>query len=87
MSKQIHRLTLWAVIVLGVPQVATGVVMKWPRLVGSEVSALALARQLHNALSVYFAIFLVAQMVTGLVMWAYPKLVQRRSQVDKQSEI
>lgn len=68
---------------LGVPQLVTGLIMYWPILVGNGREALVTARVVHSAVAPYFGLFLVVQLLTGLLMWAAPIIIQKLRRKDQ----
>lgn len=79
-SKKIHRLTMWLMILLGVPQAVTGVLLedgtKWRQVLGRETMGKVL--ELHAFVGSKFAIILAVMMVTGVLMWLLPELQKRK---------
>jgi len=81
-AKKIHRLAMWFAILLGVPLALTGVMME------SESLSLWSAgmdwgykvRELHRLVSTKFALVLAIMMITGLLMWAIPRILSKRAQ-------
>jgi len=67
-SKKLHRLTMWLAIVTGVPLALTGLLL-------DEGGGLQV-RAIHRLMSKPFALSLALMMVTGLVMWAVPKVLE-----------
>jgi hypothetical protein len=81
-SKKIHKVSMWVVVVLGSWMMLSGFLMH-RELEGSSLPAgieVDFFRFWHNALSQYFLVFLLAQMVTGLLMWGVPKLLSAKPQ-------
>lgn len=77
-AKKLHNYSMWGVMGLGLPQLVTGVFLTWPGELG--LSTLVVMRSLHAFLAPYFAGLLVLQMVTGLVMWGVPRLLQAKKE-------
>jgi thiosulfate reductase cytochrome b subunit len=73
-SRRVHRVVMLFVIVLGLIQMATGTVMKYPQLFPfvDQTSV----RVLHFDVATYFSIAFVIQIVTGVIMYMSPKLIK-----------
>lgn len=69
-SRKIHRIALFFVVVLGLLQMITGIMMKLN--LGDIVSA----RVVHNANSIFFSVAFFVQMMTGLYMYIHPWVVR-----------
>lgn len=80
-SKKIHRVSMWGLLITGVPQLASGLSMVWPGIVGSNLGLQIILRTIHVALAPYLAVFLLIQMLTGLGMWLAPKMLTRSRKV------
>lgn len=80
-SKKIHRWLLWFVTVLGSFMMLSGYLMNKELEGESPVSVeiMLFMRTWHNKLSSYFLIVLLLMMMTGLLMWGVPKLIQRQN--------
>lgn len=79
-SKKIHRLAMWVMTVLGTGMAIGGLVLhrelegEWlPTFIDTT-----LIRYWHNKMASPFALFLALMIVTGLVMWAVPKILSNR---------
>lgn len=78
-SKKFHKWVMWAVVVLGTWMMFSGFVMH-RELEGDwlpENLDTLFIRDWHNRASQLFLLALLLQMVTGLLMWAVPKLMRR----------
>jgi len=75
-ARRIHRLSMWGVIVLGLIQMLTGMVLKFPKFL--TVIPYASALQIQNLNSVVFSLFFAVSMITGLVMYFVPVILKRR---------
>lgn len=81
-SKKIHNWAMWIMILLGVPVALTGIILE------NEILSVWAAgmdwgykvRELHGSLSGKFALVLAIMMVTGLLMWAIPRILSKRAQ-------
>ncbi len=84
-SKKIHRWLLWFVTILGSLMMLSGYLMHKELEGESQVSieVMLFMRFWHNRLSSYFLIVLSLMILTGLLMWGVPKLIQRQN--SKQS--
>jgi hypothetical protein len=73
---------MWFAIVLGVPLALTGVILENDSLMYYFASNDwgYLVRELHRMVSTKFALVLAVMMVTGILMWAIPRLLIKRSQ-------
>lgn len=76
-AKRVHKLTMWGVIALGLPQLTTGLLMVFPKVVGQDRLVLRTLLDLHVTVAPWFALFLAFQLVTGFLMWLSPRLVGR----------
>lgn len=72
LARKIHRISLFFVVVLGLVQLTTGIMMKY------GIGNLLTARSLHNAVSIYFALAFAIQMLTGIYMYIHPFLLRIR---------
>jgi hypothetical protein len=76
-AKKIHRFMLWFVTVLGLWMMTSGYLMhhelEGTAYLSSEM--MLFIRYWHNGVSQYFLVVLLLQMLTGLSMWAIPKLI------------
>jgi uncharacterized membrane protein YhaH (DUF805 family) len=79
-SKKIHRLAMWVVMLLGSIMMFGGMVMHQDIEGGwyPDFADPALARQGHLFFAVPFTITLIIMIVTGLLLWAVPKILARR---------
>jgi hypothetical protein len=81
-AKKIHKVCMWGVVVLGSWMMLSGFFMH-RELEGSALPAsidVDFFRFWHNAVSQYFLLFLLLQMVTGLLIWGVPKLLNGKPQ-------
>lgn len=81
-SKKIHRLAMWVVMFLGLGM-AGGGMMLHRELEGEWIPPMVdtlLIRYWHNKMASPFALFLMIMIVTGLLMWAIPKILTRKNQ-------
>ncbi len=78
-SKKLHKWIMWFVVLLGSWMMTSGYLMhkelegELPFTVDMEF-----VRFWHNGVSQYFLVVLLAQMTTGLTMWAVPKILSSR---------
>ncbi len=84
-SRKLHRVFLFAVVVLTLLMGVTGLFMKYTSFAKSVGVNPGLIRYLHNQMSGYFTIVLVIMMLTGIFMYVSPIFVARR--VKKQNKI
>jgi hypothetical protein len=78
-SKQIHRLCMYGTIFMVLIKGGTGLILKYDDFFRQvKMIDLIYMRELHNTLSIYFAIFLACMMLTGLYMYLYPFLRSRK---------
>jgi hypothetical protein len=70
-AKKIHKWVMWAVVALGSWMMMSGYLMH--KGLGGDF-----VRFWHNGVSQYFLLVLLAQMITGIVMWGVPKLLSKR---------
>lgn len=72
---------MWFVVALGVYMMVSGYSMhkelEGERLFSAQT--MMFLRFWHNKASTYFLVVLLIQIITGLAMWAAPKLIQRRN--------
>lgn len=70
---------MWFAIVLGIPLAVTGVIMENEslNLWAARMDWGYKVRELHRMVSTKFALVLAIMMVTGVLMWAIPKLIQK----------
>ncbi len=73
-SRRIHRISLFFVTGLGLVQVVTGLTLKYPTMM--SFINYEWAFQVHIFTSVYFAVFFVISMITGLIMYFAPWLLK-----------
>lgn len=69
LSRQIHRIAMWAVVVFGLVMGVTGTMLKF------SLGTIAI-RQIHNNLSIFLVVALAFMIVTGLVMYFSSTLVR-----------
>lgn len=72
--KTIHRLAMFALIVLTILMGMTGLYLKYSWLNKLLPFDLTLLRYLHNEMSPYFVLILTVMMATGVVMYIFPLL-------------
>lgn len=77
---------MWVVVVIGAYMSFSGLVMH--REIGGEwvpgFIDTGWMREMHNKLSNLFGLVLWGMIVTGLFMWAFPRLISRKTQeIDK----
>lgn len=78
-SKQIHRLCMFVTIFLVMIMGGTGLMLKYDDFFRSlGLVDLIYMRELHNMLSLYFALILGGMMITGLYMYLYPFLRSKK---------
>lgn len=73
-SRKIHRVSLWGISLLGVIQAITGLTLEFPKMMFFVDPIWA--RKIHVLNSVYFVIFFLISMTTGLIMYFTPWLVK-----------
>lgn len=79
LSKKIHRLCLFATIMLIFVMGGTGVIMKYPGFFDAiPFIDPILMRGIHAELSIYFLIALTIMMLTGTYMYLFPILNARK---------
>ena len=76
-AKQVHRLLVVLISGLGAVMALTGLMLKYPGLLG--FGNLGLVRLVHSSMSTAFAAVLVLMILTGLVMYSVPWLQKRRA--------
>ena len=79
-SRRIHRVAMWGVILLGLGMSGGGTVLH-RQVEGEGIPSMIdvrLVRDLHNKISQPFALFLLIMMMTGVVMWGVPKILEFR---------
>lgn len=74
-SRKIHRLLLFFVVTLGLTQMITGLIMKYPDVLPAIDQGST--RLLHFQTATYFSVAFIAQMLTGLVMYVTPWIIKR----------
>lgn len=74
-ARKIHNWSLFFVVILGLIQMITGIVMRYPMTFAfiDEVAS----RMLHFQTATYFSIAFGIQMITGLIMYATPFILKR----------
>ncbi len=77
-ARKIHNWSLLFVVVLGLVQMITGIVMRYPTTF-SMIDEVA-SRMLHFQTATYFSIAFGVQMTTGLIMYVTPWLLKRLGQ-------
>jgi hypothetical protein len=79
-SKKIHRWDMWVVVVLGLWMMFSGFFMH--RSIEGEWIPSGINIEFlhfwHNAISQWFLLGLLIQMITGLGMWLSPKMLARQ---------
>ena len=82
-ARKIHKWTMWLAILLGVPLALSGVIMEgdsgWRDIFSFE--QMIWIRGIHREISTKFALVLAIMIVTGLLMWVIPKIIQSRNVV------
>ncbi len=73
LSRTIHRLLVIVVSFLTIIMSVGGFFMKYPNL-KPAFADLGLIRSLHNGLSIWFSVALLAMAITGLSMYIIPHL-------------
>lgn len=73
-SRKIHNWSLFFVVIFGIIQMGTGMVMRYP-MVFSLINESA-SRKLHFQTATYFSIAFGIQMITGLIMYFTPWLLK-----------
>ena len=78
LSKQIHRLLVFAITILLVVMSFTGILLKYS-FIADKFSFIdsGYIRYLHNSVSPYFSIVLFLMLITGLYMYLFPILRKR----------
>jgi hypothetical protein len=71
-SRKIHRLMVWLMIVIGGTMLVTGLVNLYPEILFFIPPGQA--AYLHVLTAPYFAIVLAVQMLTGSIIYFYPRL-------------
>ncbi len=77
-SRKIHRVSLWFVVVLGLIQMGTGLMLKYPTVL--MVADAGAVLSLHVTTAGYFAVAFSVQMITGVLMYIIPWLLKLRNQ-------
>lgn len=82
--KSIHRFLVILIITLGLVMLGTGLTMKYPDFFLSTLPFIDLfsMRNIHNLVSVFFAIVFFIQMVSGLVLYLFP-ILQKRTKTSE----
>lgn len=78
-AKKIHKIVMWVVVVLGAWMMISGYLMHH-ELAGDlrfDID-MEFVRYWHDGISQYFLVALLLQMISGLTIWAVPKLIQRK---------
>lgn len=79
-ARKIHKWTMWLAILLGVPLAISGVIMEegdgWRGIFTFD--QMIWIRGVHREISTKFALVLALMIVTGLLMWAIPKMLSKR---------
>lgn len=73
-SRRIHRVLLFIIIIIGIIMMITGATMKFPDLVPFDQIQ---ARIIHNSVSAIFSIVFTGMMVTGIIMYITPWIIKR----------
>lgn len=75
LSRQIHTTMVLVILALGLAMTITGLILKFPAILGQVSTQTHLnIRSLHNFLSPYFSLVLMIMLLTGLIMYLYPKI-------------
>lgn len=80
-SKKIHKWLLWFVTILGLWMMLSGYLMH-KELEGEallQTDWMIIMRFWHNKVSQIFLVVFGLQMLTGLAMWLFPKILNRRA--------
>lgn len=77
-SKSLHRLAMFALIILTILMGITGLYLKYSWLNKLLPFDLTLLRYIHNEMSPYFTVALTVMMITGIVMYVFPLLRRGR---------
>lgn len=84
LSRKIHNLFVFFIIVITIAMSGTGMVLKFPALSNTlPFLSYEVARQTHNQLSLLFSLTLGIMILTGLIMFFYPHL--RKTQRETKS--
>jgi hypothetical protein len=77
-SRKIHRILVVFITVLGTVMAVTGVTMHEAGEGNKLLSFIDInsAEEIHNTLSVYFAVVLALMIITGLFMYLFPYLTR-----------
>lgn len=81
-ARKIHKWTMWLAILLGVPLALSGVIMEedgWRNIFTFD--QMIWIRGVHREISTKFVLVLAIMIVTGLLMWVIPKIIQSRNVV------
>lgn len=83
-SRKFHRVSLLFVVILGLIQMTTGLLMKYPNwLPFADQTGI---RLLHYQTATWFAIAFGVQMVTGVVMYLVPFIIKYKQQKNSRKE-
>jgi len=75
LARQIHTTMVLVILALGLAMTITGLILKFPAILGQVSTQTHLnIRSLHNFLSPYFSLVLMIMLLTGLIMYLYPKI-------------
>jgi cytochrome b subunit of formate dehydrogenase len=77
-SKRIHRIIVFPLVILMLIMSLSGMVLKFPRVLGFAVNP-SFASYVHNQVSVFFSALLFGMAITGLVLYLYPIIKKRQS--------
>jgi hypothetical protein len=72
LSRKIHRLMVWLMLIIGGTMMVTGLVNLYPNILWFIPPGTSI--WLHVTFAPYFAIILALQMLTGSIIYFYPKL-------------
>lgn len=79
-ARKIHKWTMWLAILLGVPLALSGMIMEegdgWRNIFTFD--QMIWIRGVHREISTKFVLVLAIMIVTGLLMWAIPKILSKR---------
>jgi hypothetical protein len=71
--RRIHRISLWFVTVSGLLQALTGLAQEFPAFQFTDMGTIV---QIHTLNSVFFVVFLLVSIITGLIMYFSPWLIK-----------
>jgi uncharacterized iron-regulated membrane protein len=78
LARAVHRYSMFGFLIAAVVMGTTGFFLKFTFIANKLNIDLALMRYLHNQMSLFFSIFLFLMALSGLTMYLYPILKNKK---------